>query len=248
MSKENLKKVSKEFPHQFLPPVDEKIVIKMRERLFSSPKEFIREGLSRMDEKNPGFCKFLLWKAKQSSNPHSFRLGSSFVYLNLLEKFEKDGKPFLEISRLIFEDLSQEIEDEDEDYFQKKRLNKQRALENLKDNFQTTEYFDEDLGMRIFSIDTNNQEKIREIVNNFFKENSAIGFAHEKRISSIIPHPNFYYQENPSLMENINLFPIYVIGKPISPLVFSEGAMLTYEISRRQAESDFLSRKFGVGN
>ncbi len=248
MSKENLKKVSKEFPYQFLPPVDEGIIIKMREKLLSNPKEFIREGFSRMDEKNQGLCKFLLWKAEQSSNPHSFRLGTSFVYLNFLKKFEKEGKPFLKISRFIFEDLSQEIEDENEDYLQKKRVNKQIALENLKSNFQTTEYFDEDLVIKIFSIDTNDQEKIREIANNFFKENLAIDLTHEKRISSIIPRPNSYYQENHSLMKSINFFPIYVIGKPISPFIFSEGAMLTYEILRRQAESDFLNKKFGIGS
>jgi len=51
-------------------------------------------------------------------------------------------------------------------------------------------------------------------------------------------------KENHSLMKYIEFFSLYGIKPTTAAFSFRAGSMLTYEVSRRQAETDFLEEKF----
>lgn len=243
MGKENEKEIGEEFHYQFLPPVGEKTIGKISKKLLENPKKFVNEVFNQMDKKNPGLRKFLLWKANQYFSPHFFLLGNSFVYSAISEEFKKNKKSFLKISPDIYENLSNEMEDEYERYFQKIEASKEETLETIKNNFQTNSNLDENSETEFTEIKIDDIQKFKEIINNFCKKSITIKSKHKQRAFSIIPPPASYYKENPFLMRSISIFSPYGIKPPTSAFSFSAGAMLHYETLRRQAETDYLEEK-----
>jgi len=244
MSKENGKEIGKEFSPEFLPIVSKEMGLSVSKKLFKNPEKFVTETFSRMDKENPGLRKFLLWKANYYFSPYSFLLGNSFVYLTVSAEYKKIKKSSFQISPGIFEYLSKEILDADEAYQKKILAAAKETAENIENNFYTYRYFDKNLEEEFIEINIDDREKFAQIMENSQKKYININEECKKKNVSIIPLPTFYYKENPSLMRDISAFSLYRIRPTTSAFSFSVGAMLTYELLRRQAETDYLEKEF----
>lgn len=244
MSKENEKEIGKEFSPEFLPIVSEKMILSVSKKLFKNPEKFVTETLSRMDKENSDLRKFLLWEANYYFSPYSFLLGNSFVYLTVSEEYKKIKKSSFQISPGIFEYLSKEILDTDEVYQKKFLAAARETAEDIENNFQINQYFDENSETGFIGINIDDREKFAQIMENSQKKYININEECKKKNVSIIPLPTFYYKENRSLMRAISAFSLYRIRPTTSASSFSVGAMLTYELLRRQAETDYLEKEF----
>jgi hypothetical protein len=127
--------------------------------------------------------------------------------------------------------------------FQEK-LNKtgQEVQEALESNFYTQYFWDENKRIKFVKITVNNLEKFNQIIEDLNYQYFQIRSDYEKQILSFIPLPNLYEQENPHLMKTISSL-FYNLRPNSAAFSFIQGSMLTYEILRRQAETDFLEEK-----
>ncbi len=247
MNKENEQSFEKESSFQFLPVVGKEIAASVSRRIAKNPEKSINESLSQINQENPGFYKFLSWEAGQYSRPQLFLLGSSFVHLSLLEKYREIKKPLPKISPAIFEHLSNKILETDEIYQKKFSDNFKKMLKIIEDNFQVNKHFDENSQTAIFEVkinQTDDIEKFNQLMKNPNEEFLKLIDEFQKRISLTIPSPDFYNKENYSLMKYIKFFGLYILRPKTAASSFLTGSMLTYEVLRRQAESDFLEKGF----
>ena len=153
-------------------------------------------------------------------------------------------KSFLKISPAIFENISNEILDTNEIYQKKLSTVNRETAEAIENNFQVNQHFDKKSKTNFIKINIDDIEKFNQIMKNSDEEYLKLIEEHKRKSLSIVPHPNFYAKENHSLMKCLEFFWLYGIKPKTAASSFLAGSMLTYEILRRQAESDFLEEKF----
>lgn len=230
MSKEDGKEIGKEFSPEFLPCVKEKTTKEVLEKFKNNPTGFTLSVSSQIQKDNQELSEFLISKAGPAdSGP--FLEGASFTYQSLLK--ETPCLPY--VSKQIIQTFDGELLEKVSEVFKQGVENLSKELQQVLDEMS----FNDNLpGIfnALHSLDKKGESFLDKLTEIFH---------------SIISLPGFYLKENRFLMENIEKISSDPDVDPIRARLGGLGAMVTYELLRRQAKHqteidyfDYLEKQF----
>lgn len=235
MGKENEKEISKEFPHKFLPQVRRETVKKTLLELKSNSAEFTLTTINQIKKDNSNLFNFLFWRSQDYHSPPSFYLGAAFTYRSLFYESKKTKTFLPRISKETIQMLLTEINREAEGFEKKHQSLLKRAFEKLPHPPEKQKTFK-------FFICSESISEIYDILHDFSQKDRELLKKLKRNLNSILPYPQYYSKENPFLMEEIEK--LSSIQPPHIAIVQTIGAMFTYELLRRQAETDYLEKNW----
>jgi len=240
MSVENGKEIGEKSQVGFLPYVEGKTIQENLLKLTCGEK-FVFKTFKQMEKDNSNLAQFLINQSYHEFDSYLFLEGAAFTYQCLFNEAKNKRTSLPLISKQAVQTLSEELDNERKIHMAKEEKIKketEHSLVNLLENENLDFANPNDLSEYL--------SKISELFYGFAEKDQNTLRETGERIAKILPFPNFYCQENPHLMEAIKKISLNPYAPQIEVGTKLKGAMFTYELLRRQAETDYLEKKLGL--